>query len=212
MASTCCRTPGFWGARGGDAGDVDYKHGQNITLEVIGAGLNVCGQLITNTDLHDDESAIEAICINKGDPRAKLMRMLTSAHLNCSLGTCNGSTLDLLDVCNDVCAVGTDVGAMNACQGALGCFNEGGVVLADGTCVPEGAGVCQAGGVGTDLCEVDEDCSSFLGETCVMFDSCHDRELCAEGDTDCTFEPPGPASSPKKCNKARRDGLYIWDY
>jgi len=118
-----CRTPGFWGARGGDAGDGNlYKHGQNITLAVIGDGLDVCGQEITNTDLADSESAIEAICINKGDPRAKLMRMLTSAALNCSLGTCNANTSALISVCNDICFANTDVGDMNVCQGALGCF------------------------------------------------------------------------------------------
>jgi len=207
-----CRTPGFWGARGGDAGDEDYRHGQNITLEVIGDGLDVCGFQITNTDLADPESAIEAICINKGDTQAKLIRNLTSTALNCSLGVCNPNTALLLSDCNDICFAGTDEGAMKTCSDNLDCFNNGGYILADGSCAPEGFGVCQVGGVESTLCEIDEDCDLRAGETCMLFENCHEADLCAEDDTDCTFEPPGPASSPKKCNQARRDGKYIWEY
>jgi hypothetical protein len=204
-----CRTPGFWGARGGD------EKGQNITLAVIGDGLEVCGQEISNTDLGNNESAIEAICINKGDPRAKLMRHLTSASLNCALGTCSPNTSDLLAVCNDICAVGTDVGAMNACGGALDCFNNGGHVLADGSCVPVGEGLCSE----TEApCTTDSECPEFgSGEFCELWDSCHDRDLCPDATdgpidgSDFCFEPPGPASSPKKCNEARKNTPYIFD-
>ena len=47
-----CRTPGFWGARGGTE---KSPRSQNITQAVIDSvtppGLDVCGVFITNTDL-----------------------------------------------------------------------------------------------------------------------------------------------------------------
>ena len=98
MGVEICRTPGFWGARGGYDGDGYYKHGQNVTGAML--PLEVCGNMITNTDTGDSESAIEAICIKGGDPRAKMMRMLMSASLNCALGDCSANTTDLIDYCN----------------------------------------------------------------------------------------------------------------
>ena len=201
-----CRTPGFWGARGGE------EKGDNITLAVIGDGLEVCGQMITNTDLEDPESAIEAICINKGDPRAKMMRMLTAASLNCSLSNCGTNTLALIADCNDVCFDNDDSLAISLCQSALGCFNEGGHINDDGSCVAAGTGVCSGDSPNAgETCGDDEDCIAFGVGSCIMYDSCHDRSLC-EPDSNFCFEPPGPASSPKKCNTARKNGGYIWDF
>ena len=217
-----CRTPGFWGARGGDDGDASYKHGRNITLETIGlgTGLEICGNLITNTDLGSSASAIEAICISKGDPMAKYIRMATSAALNCELADCGGIS-DLLVQCNADCIAG-DEDAMNACAGELGCFNEGGVYVEGechfaGTCHPIGSdGV---GGSG-QICSFDSDkqdadpnlACGISDEKCYRVETCHDRELCPDGvDGDFCFEPPGPASSPKKCNKARKTTPYIFD-
>ncbi len=214
-----CRTPGFWGARGGDAGDDDYKHGINITLEVLGDGVEVCGNLITNTDLESSASAIEAICINKGDPKAKYIRHATAAALNCELGDC-GEVADLLVACNAAC-VADDVGTMNACGAELDCFNNGGMIIGGichedyGTCHPSGSdGI---GGSG-------QSCSSEIGcqvggEECFADENCHTRNLCPDfeddgelNDSDWCFEPPGPASSPKKCNKARKNGDYVFEF
>ena len=211
-----CRTPGFWGARGGFDGDGFYKHGQNVTGEVLGDGLDVCGTLITNTILGDGQSATEAICIKGGDPRAKMMRMLMSASLNCALGECSANTTVLVSVCNEVCDT-EDSGAYGMCASALGCFNEGGHINSDGSCVPEGEFAC----TGTDtICDPANpvECNLLNGEECLSFESCHDRLACPDlfddgeinGSADC-FEPLGPASSPKKCNAARQTTPYIFD-
>jgi hypothetical protein len=174
-----CRTPGFWGARGGNE-----KGGQNITQAVMDSvgGLDVCGGTIDNTNLRDSMSALEAICINGGDPKGKLIRHLTSSALNCALGTCSANTADLVSICNDACMYGADE-LYSDCSASLDCFNNGGVIQDDGSCV--------AGGP----------------------DNCHDRELCAEGDNDCAVDTPiGSASSSKACNTARKDKTYVWEY
>jgi len=84
-----CRTPGFWGARGGDE---KSPKSQNITQDVIDSvpgGLDVCGTFITNTNLNSKQSAIEAICVSvKGDLSRQLVRQLTAAALNCALAPC----------------------------------------------------------------------------------------------------------------------------
>jgi hypothetical protein len=211
-----CRTPGFWGSRGGYEGDGFWTKGQNVTGEVIGDGLMVCGTLITGTMLGDGQSATEAICIKGGDKRAKMMRMLMSASLNCALGDCSANTSGLVAYCNDVCAneVTADYGM---CQGSLGCFNEGGHINADGSCVPAGEFAC----TGTDtLCDPADpvECNLLDGEECVSYESCHDRMACPDfyddgeinGSADC-FEPLGAASSPGKCNAARKTTPYIFD-
>jgi hypothetical protein len=211
-----CRTPGFWGSRGGYEGDGFYTKGQNVTGEVIGDGLLVCGTLITGTMLGDGQSATEAICIKGGDPRAKMMRMLMSASLNCALGDCSANTSGLVAYCNDVCAneVSADYGM---CHGSLGCFNEGGHINADGSCVPAGEFAC----TGTDtLCDPADpvECNFLDGEECVSYESCHERMACPDlyddgeinDSADC-FEPLGAASSPGKCNAARKTTPYIFD-
>ena len=89
-----CRTPGFWGARGGIE---KAPKSQNITQAVIdqailenGLGLPVCGIYIDNTDLLSNFSAIEAICVSvKGVTERQLVRQLTVAALNCVLGDCS---------------------------------------------------------------------------------------------------------------------------
>ena len=214
-----CRTPGFWGSRGGDDGDATYKHGENYTLLALAlsGGFEICGSLVDNTDLGDPGSAIEAICISKGDPMAKYMRMATSAALNCNLGDC-GYIEDLLVSCSSDCEAG-DEDAMNACAAELGCFNEGGI-YEEGMCVF--AGTCYVDGDTAnepgDACSYDSDRDGDLpvldcmneGEFCVRDETCHDRDLCPDGGDYC-WESLGPASSPKKCNKARKTTPYIFD-
>ena len=195
-----CRTPGFWGARGGN------EKGVNITLAVIGDGLDVCGQQITNTDVNDPESAIEAICINKGDAQAKLMRHLTAASLNCELGACNANTEALLTYCNGICADNDNAGELSFCSDSLDCWNNGGHVMGDLTCVPAGVGICALSGF---TCETNDDCDGGP-DTCTMYADCHDdTSLCDSNFPE--FCPPGPASSPKKCNEARKETGYIFD-
>jgi len=224
-----CRTPGFWGARGGFDSDGYYQKGQNVTGSVLcggeefvvdgecveGHGLEVCGTLITNTDYDSGKSATEAICIKGGDPRAKMMRMLMSASLNCALGDCGANTLDLIDDCNLACEDNTDLEAINFCQSSLGCFNEGGHINADGTCSPAGQSFCENSQAS---CSDDFDCNVLDGESCVSYESCHDRMACPDyyddgevnGTDDC-YEPLGAASSPQKCNAVRKNTPYIFD-
>lgn len=206
-----CRTPGFWSVRGGHPGDEDYKHGDNITGEVLGDGLEICGLTLTNTDLANNQSAIEAMCINKGDPQAKLLRHLTASALNCELSNCGANTAALVEYCSDVCADNDDGVAISMCSSSLDCFNNGGYILEDGSCIAYGDGQCADSG---GPCETNDDCPGTAFEAveeCLMYESCHNRSLCEDGSNFC-FEPPGPASGPKKCNQARKDGTYIWDY
>ena len=207
-----CRTPGFWGARGGYDGDGFYTKGQNVTGAML--PVLVCGTLIDNTDTDSGKSAIEAICIKGGDPKAKMLRMLTSASLNCVLGDCAPATTGLIDFCNTAC-INDDSAEFGECASALGCFNEGGHINDDGSCVPAGASVCEDSGAS---CSDDSDCNVLDAEACVSYESCHDRMACPDlyddgevnGSDDC-FEPLGAASSPKKCNYARQQTDYIYE-
>jgi hypothetical protein len=208
-----CRTPGFWGARGGDE---KAPKSTNITQAVIdqviadtGNGLEVCGTFITNTDLNSNQSAIEAICVSPaGDLSRQLVRQLTAAALNCALGDCTSEHADLVDSCNDTCTGGGTL-SVNECIDALDCFNNGGAWDGDSCSFP---GFCE---VSEDACSSDEDCPE-LGDYCVPAESCHDRDLCPDlsdddeiNGSDFCFEPPGPASSPQKCNVARKNDTYV---
>ena len=208
-----CRTPGFWGARGGIE---KAPRSQNITQAVIdqatienGFGLPVCGIYITNTDLLSSQSAIEAMCVSvKGDLQRQLVRQLTAAALNCVLGDCSPAHTALVADCNFVCDTG--VGDAGQCIDALDCFNNGGDW--DGVMCTTGAGYCEIGG---EPCDDVNTCVG-LGDSCLPDDTCHDRDLCPDLDddglingSDFCFEPPGPASSPKKCNAARKNDTYV---
>jgi hypothetical protein len=208
-----CRTPGFWGARGGIE---KAPKSQNITQAVIdqailenGFGLPVCGIYIDNTDLLSNFSAIEAMCVSvKGVTERQLVRQLTAAALNCVLGDCNVAHTAMLAGCNTVCDTG--VGDAGMCIDALDCFNNGGDW--DGTMCTTGAGYCEIGG---EACDDVNTCVG-LGDSCLPGDSCHDRDLCPDFDddgaingSDFCFEPPGPASSPRKCNAARKNDVYV---
>jgi hypothetical protein len=200
-----CRTPGFWGARGGIE---KAPKSQNITQAVIdkaiadnGFGLAVCGIYIDNTDLLSNVSAIEAMCVSvKGVTERQLVRQLTAAALNCGLAPCNDEHVALVADCNAICASG--VGDMQACIDDLDYFNNGG----------GGEGFCE---IGLEPCSDVNTCVG-LGDTCLPSESCHDRNLCPDFEddgeingSDFCFEPPGPASSSRKCNTARKNDTYV---
>lgn len=204
-----CRTPGFWGARGGDE---KAPKSQNITQAVIDAagGLDVCGTTIVNTDLGSDQSAIEAICVAvKGDSSRQLVRQLTAAALNCVLGDCTAYHADLVADCNDTCADDTGARTTKECIDELDCFNSGGTWDSGMCAFP---GTCDLSG---DACVTDEGCPDF-GDYCVPRETCHDRDLCPDltddegiNVSDFCFEPPGPASSSGKCNAARKNNVHV---
>ena len=201
-----CRTPGFWGSRGGIE---KAPKSQNITQSVICDGdidciidpvanppanpLDVCGTQISDTALLSDGSAIEAICVNvKGDSKRQLVRQLTAAALNCRMATCTTEHATLLANCNATCA-NEVVGEYTDCIGDLDYFNNGG----------GGEGVCEIGG---EYCDDGTPCAG-LGDSCLPAANCHDEELPCD-DVVC-YEPPGPASSPRKCNAARKNTFFV---
>jgi hypothetical protein len=210
VGAEICRTPGFWGARGGDE---KAPKSQNVTQAVIDAagGLDVCGTTITNTDLGDSQSAIEAICVAvKGDLERQLVRQLTAAALNCALADCTEYHSDLVADCNSTCADATGTRTVNECIDELDCFNNGGAFDSELGCTFPGA--CE---LSTEACVTDEDCPD-LGDFCVPSETCHDRDLCPDltddeeiNGSDFCFEPLGPASSPAKCNAARKNDVYV---
>jgi hypothetical protein len=198
-----CRTPGFWGTHGGDE---KAPKSVNVTQDVIDAagGLDVCGTTITNTDLESNQSAIEAICVAvKGELERQLVRQLTAAALNCATASCSTAHSDLIADCNLTCADGSGTLTINECIDQLDCFNNGGTFDGEFCTFP---GTCNSGG---EACLTDEDCTE-LGDYCVPNETCHDRSLCPDGPEGefCWFEG-GPASSPAKCNAARKNDTYV---
>ncbi len=188
-----CRTPGFWGTHGGIE-----KGGPNITQAVLNetGPISICGVTISTTDL-TATSAIEAICVSpKGQQTLQLARQLTAAALNCGMtnsvscggggqnpGTniCGGVSIeDVFNACNEACAAGLTSPASGDFAGI--------------SCI-EAIDCFNNGGSGLDAEGV-----------CTGDSGCHDRPLV----NGCfNFQNPGPASSPKKCNDARKDPILV---
>lgn len=90
------RTAGFWKNRPEVA---------EAVLDDVG-GVTVCGVLITNVDVDDANSALEAMCVTpEGAQRLQLARQLTAAALNLAAG---GAAYPGFAACNAVCV---DAGA-----------------------------------------------------------------------------------------------------
>jgi hypothetical protein len=201
---TMCRTPGFWGARGGDD-----KGATNVTQAVIdmnGGMINVCGQVITKTDdIGGLDSALEGLCVNVRRVRQRqLYRQLVAFELNCVISGANNNCDTLVDIaseCDSLCAIGssTEVG-VGQCIGALDCFNNGRQMI-DGMCA---AGTCEN--------QPELFCGSMYGacpayndepQKCVDFPgNCHDTKLCPPEGAFC-FEPLRRAGGQRDCFKAR---------
>jgi hypothetical protein len=184
-----CRTPGFWGTHGGIE-----KGGPNVTgtvLALYAGGLTICGEPITTVDL-GDQSAIQAICVSpKGDSNLQLARQLTAAALNCIVTnstSCEGSG----QVAGNVCGGVSIEDVFNACNAV--CADPTSTQSEIGDCI--GAIDCFNNG-GTTFDAATDICSGDSG--------CHDRSLGCVG-----FENTGPASSPRKCNDARKDPETIF--
>jgi hypothetical protein len=203
-----CRTPGFWGRRGGDE---KSPKSQNITQQVIDGSpngyLSVCGHQIDSTAFKDPDSAIEGICQSpKGVLERQLYRQLTSAALNCvmsggdGVNDCSGVSIgDHFAECNDVCTGGGTL-SVSTCISGLDCFNNGGIWDSDENECIHGYGLCAGDG---EVCYDGMECAMFEGP-CEPVETCHERVLCNEDESLC-FDPPGPASSPRACNAARKN-------
>ena len=160
--------------------------------------LNVCGEIISDTDKNCADSALEAICISiKGDSRLQLARQLTAAALNCVISgggsDCTGTSLysQVFSTCNSLCAdSASGQSQVTQCIGQLDCLNNGGIPLASGICQK---GVCAGN---------QEPCSGGCSDSsaCVPLPgNCHERVLVNE-DLGLDFDPPGPAGSSGRCN------------
>lgn len=183
-----CRTGGFFGTHAGSE-----KGGQNITQAILdfaadelGTPVTCCGQCIVSTDLEDQSSALEAICVppstDKSSP-LQLARQLTVMALNCVISgfgaDCSGDEElgELFSTCDAACL--SQSNGVAACIDKVDCFNNGGVFNSE-----------------TRICEDEAN-------------SCEDQELCNE-DLRLCFEPPGPASSSKACNSANKTDCTIF--
>jgi len=154
---------------------------------VIGAAagcLEICGEVISTTGVEDANSALEAICTSVGGVQERqLARQLTAAALNCVIsGTGAG------------CA-GTDIESLLA-----GCNQT-----------------CETGvpvnGLDVDDCINAVDCfnngNTIVDGACVATDdSCHDEDVCNE-ELGLCFPDPGPATSAKTCNDARKSDCEV---
>lgn len=207
-----CRSPGFWGTHAGE----EKKRSQNIAQQVIDAALmpiEVCGEPIDTTILHDSGSALEAICVTpRGNRRLQLARQLTAAALNCVMTNGNGdcfgvSAENTFASCNEACRF-EDEDEYGHCIDAMDCFNNGGRLLDNGMCQ---TGTCASDGSpcdGDDACGLDD--AGRPVECLPLEDNCHSQPL-FNADLGLDFDPPGPAGSPKACNDAKKNDCTLFD-
>ncbi len=125
-----CRTPGFWSTHG------------EITLDLLNlaGGITVCGKPITDIDVGQKDSALEALCVAvQGNQKLQLARQLTSAKLNCLLNS-DGTDADCTDAieakikqCDAVCTDSKSLlASVTACISTIDAFNNGISTLALG--------------------------------------------------------------------------------
>jgi hypothetical protein len=129
-----CRTPGFWGTH---AGTEKEGKSQNITqalIDSVGGCLEVCGEVITTTEVGNAGSALEAICVSpRGNQKLQLARQLMAMALNCIISsgspTCTDmSCEDMFLECNNVCAGDPGMYSVNECIEMVDFWNNGGYV------------------------------------------------------------------------------------
>jgi len=137
-----CRTPGFWKTHAG----TEKARSQNITGAVLTSvgGLTVCGEVINDTLVDSGHSVLEAMCVSpRGNQTLQLIRQLTAMGLNCAVseigGDCNGNMAlgDLWTECNATCTGAPSSLSVGQCIGLIDCFNNGGVITDDGSCVSD---------------------------------------------------------------------------
>jgi hypothetical protein len=123
-----CRTPGFWGSHAG----TEHPRSTNLTQLVIdaaGGSLDICGQTITNTDVGNMMSALEAMCVKvQGVQRRQLARQLTAAALNCVISgggaDCSDTSVEALFAeANAACAANS--GNLSQYIDGIDAFNNG---------------------------------------------------------------------------------------
>jgi len=85
----------------------------------------VCGVSITNVDVDNAHSALEAMCgPDQGNQRFQCCRQLTAATLN---GASGGAVFPDLAACNAICGNPNSADAdVNACESEADTFNQSG--------------------------------------------------------------------------------------
>jgi hypothetical protein len=224
-----CRTPGFWQEHACEAsGSLDCPnkgrgHGpkpHNITqlalnqaMDKIGGGpLTICGELVDNTKVPDQASALEALCVKPSTDLnlpLQVARQLMSLALNCAATSdqavveiCDGTSFeDVFHACNEACAtagghvVTADVnGHIIDCGDTVDCLNNGGIFdPATGQC--GGSSGCH------------DETATEVGACTVSGEFCSSNLECPPGAGECK---PGPAGSPGACNAARANNCTIF--
>ena len=105
------RTPGFW------------KNRPALTLSFLDGGITICGELITNVNVDDAHSALEAMCgPDNGVDQFTCCRQLMAAALNAASG---GAVFPDFAFCNTACAnpASPDIAT---CEGEADAFNQSG--------------------------------------------------------------------------------------
>jgi cysteine-rich repeat protein len=132
-----CRTPGFWGTHAGEEKEGKSQNIAQAVIDAAGGCLEVCGEVITTTEVGNAESALEAICVSpRGNQKLQLARQLTAMALNCIISgggpTCTAmSCEDIFLECNNVCAGDTGMYSIQECIMMVDSWNNGGY-LEDG--------------------------------------------------------------------------------
>jgi len=184
----------------------------DLAMDRIGGPLPICGEIVDNTKVPDQASALEAICVrpslNQNLP-LQVARQLTAAALNCgvsaagpALTVCEGTSFEeVFEKCNDACAIaGSHVVTANVgghiinCGDALDCLNNGQIF-------DPATGQCG----GSTGCH-DEN-TTVVGACSISGEHCSSNTPCPAGAGECK---PGPAGSPGACHDARVNNCTIF--
>jgi hypothetical protein len=106
-------------------------------IDAAGGCLEICGEVITTTEVGNAESALEAICVSpRGNQKLQLARQLTAMALNCIISgggpMCTDMSCEAMFLeCNNVCAGEPGMYSVQECIGMVDFWNNGGY-LEDG--------------------------------------------------------------------------------
>ena len=201
-----CRGPGFWGTHAGnERGNTNMVQ---TLLDEVGC-LEVCGEIIDDTDVNSADSAEEGLCVApKSSGQVRLARFLITQAMNCMISTgtpdCDS---EAWAICNAACAANDDPDQMGDCQAYLDCQAEGGHLDEGGNCI---TGTCQLlagpagegnGGLG---CGATVACPDLY--TCVPTVGCDDADLVNEelGIDWSDEDNSDNSSSLNRCKRANR--------
>jgi hypothetical protein len=204
-----CRGAGFWSTHAGTekgAFDIALE-----TLELGGGSIEVCGEILDDTALNSNASALEAMCDSRPG-RFQLARQLTAMALNC-ISTVNtpglGSDCALVAPehavafaeCNAQCGSGTNA-EIDSCVRRIECLNSGGIPAQANGQFFCSSGTCSDNG---------QACTSSRKANCAD----PRTAACIENPENCSTEllplSYTSAGSAKACGNARKTACDIFD-